>query len=526
MIKKYGITFFAELRKKRKFIIISFFISLFVLPLLIQSCATANNVKKNEHKKAPARFVFQNTKSELYGIMDEQGDIILKPEYKFIDQRINGFLPAFTTDNYFVFLDNDGKPLGNSKFYDISSFPYKGYLLVKDFKTGKAGIINNQGEYVFSPLYDALNGYPDDETMVAKKGEKVGVINRKGEFIVEIPFKIEQIKMYRNGLIEISKKDVIDFSNDFVPMYRVPSEKNEFKIFDSYKNAYIKLKYDELLRFTENRKIIFQKDSALYVFDTENNKETSVIDDISNNYSISLEEIGKSYYLLSYSDKNNENKLVFFDSNAEIICKKEENFNEYFFDNKKNLSRNDILNYCLKKDVNISPSKEIVMPEYKISKDWIIDNALFACNKQNKCGVIDFKKKIITDFKYDEFSRDPICRKFFRAKMGNKYAVLSKDGQEITKPIYDNVYFYNNYFAKVTREGKSFLLNIYGKELRQAPYTLFLVKNSKSPACCEWKETFSAKGSNSEYGCGECPDYFIRRGKLLKDKTFKQESLK
>lgn len=486
-----------------------------IMILIFQSCAAVNSSEKSEDKKASVRFVFQNIKNELYGIMDEQGDIVLQPEYKFIDQKIDGFLPAFTTDNYFVFLDDNGKPLGNSKFYDISSFSYKGYLLVKDFKTGKAGIINNHGEYVFPPLYDALNGYPDDENMIAKNGEKVGVINRKGEFIVEIPFKIEQIRMYRNGLMEISEKNVIDFSNDFVPTYIEPSEKNKLKIFDSYKNAYIKLKYDELLRFTENRKIIFQKDSAVYVLDTENNKKTSVIDDISDNYSISLKEIGELYYQLFYNNKNNKDKLIFFDSNAKVICKKENNINEYFFDNKENISRNDILDYCLKKDVNISPSKEIVMPEYKISKDWIIDNALFACNKQNKCGVIDFNKKIITDFKYDKFSRDPRYRMFFRAKIENKYAVLNKDGKEITKPIYDNIYFYNNYFATVSRGGKSFLLNIYGKELRQAPYMLFLIENSKSPGYCEYRETFSAKGANSEYGCGETPYYFIRRGKLL-----------
>ncbi len=544
---------------------------------LIQSCATVKAVETNEHKKAPDRFVFKDDKTELYGLMDEKGNVLLEPAYKYIDKRENGFIPAFTRDNYFVFLDDNGKVLGDNKFYDISFMPYNNCVLVKDAETEKVGVINESGEYVFPPLFDALYGYFDDETMLAKQGKRTGIINHKGKFIKDVPFRIEQVRIYLNGLMEVYKEDVFDFSHDFMFQAKNSTQNHRLGIFDSKQGKYLPIKYDSLIALSKNRKVLAREGREIYLFSADENRKEIIADDVFG-YDYN-KVIRDNYYQIDYSTKDHHKMLLFFSAEEGLICEKKDEIDNDIFEDRKNVSRDEILDYCAGKkienpaanekvlnDIKITACKrclkkneeerqedlyglvdktgkvlleekytaiffidknevyfeneetgergiykyfptkitlsEIVdYSEYKISPSWITKNVVFAFNKENKCGVLDFKGNVVTDFKYNEISQNSNISYFYKAKMGNKYAVLNNKGRAITSPIYDWVSFYNNYIFSVLQGDKSYILNREGKEIRKGSLDFAVIEDEERRPSLVLTCTFSLENLSEKRTC-------------------------
>ncbi|AYB31904.1 SMEK domain-containing protein [Chryseolinea soli] len=131
-------------------------------------------------------FIFQDS-NKLFGLMDLEGRILLKPSYTDISPFKNG-LARFEDrkDRALVgFLDKKGRVKIPAKFKDATSFD--GGVSVVTNLDNKYGVIDTTGRTVVSFDYDQIASLKNGELFLAAKGDHMGVINRNNE-VVE-PFK-------------------------------------------------------------------------------------------------------------------------------------------------------------------------------------------------------------------------------------------------------------------------------------------------------------------------------------------------
>lgn len=147
--------------------------------------------------------LFLVEKEWKYGVINDEGKMIVELKYdKPIDQIEDGMLVVPEGANYHTLLD----PYGNY----ISKLPYE---LVFDFEDGyaivrsnfKYGMIDSKAEVVLEPEYDDISDFYG-EIKVISKDLKKGLINKKGEIILEPVYNT--ITSVFNGVSVIKKNNL------------------------------------------------------------------------------------------------------------------------------------------------------------------------------------------------------------------------------------------------------------------------------------------------------------------------------
>lgn len=161
---------------------------------------------------------FKN-EDNLYGLKTEDGKTIVEAKYDHIHYC--------NADGWFVFVEKEngarrdgimntkGEILLPAKYSDIGHF-HDGYAVVKQaIKEDKMvyvvkynyGIINTDLNEVVKPQYESIKEPTKAGTMVAQKNEKFGLINLKGEVLIDFTFDKLSASGYRNYDYFISKKE-------------------------------------------------------------------------------------------------------------------------------------------------------------------------------------------------------------------------------------------------------------------------------------------------------------------------------
>lgn len=65
---------------------------------------------------------------------------------------------------------------------------------------GKCGFINEYGKLVIEPQFDRAYWYFTDSVCFATVGERRGLINADGDFVVELERSIDWVKWFQNGV--------------------------------------------------------------------------------------------------------------------------------------------------------------------------------------------------------------------------------------------------------------------------------------------------------------------------------------
>lgn len=174
--------------------------------LFFQSCSKGYKVIENKQLSAKAKYMFIDKNTDLYGLLDENEKEVLSPKYKHIGWIKEGLMPAFTVDEQFVIIGENGFPVKDVRFWDISSSYTEDLLGVADFETKKWGFVDRNLNYAIKPQFEQVGTFIDGIT-VAKNNNLFGVINKKGEFIIDPVFS--EIKGYGKGTLVGSKNGKI-----------------------------------------------------------------------------------------------------------------------------------------------------------------------------------------------------------------------------------------------------------------------------------------------------------------------------
>lgn len=235
----------------------------------IEDCPQNHNVNEAWRKLYNAHV---QTKSYSQGSLAEFADQY--PDYPFmaeVEKEIKlsdmRFFPVKSGDVW-GFVNEQGELAIKPQYQDADNFS-EGLALVKI--QGKYGYINKSGTLVIQPVYDDALPFNEGHAVVEVK-DKAGMINRNGEFIV--PPRYEDLGNLHNGLAYFLRDTAYGYFDskgieriapkfsdayDFEHGKAIVALNDYFGLIDVFGTTYIPCKYDELRHY--------EGDSYLAMFD-------------------------------------------------------------------------------------------------------------------------------------------------------------------------------------------------------------------------------------------------------------------
>ena len=134
--------------------------------------------------------VFPVAKDGKWGLVNSTGNWVAKPEFEWIDQfadkmalaRLDSSLGYIDTSGHFRAMAHN--PFGLQRDEMTSGLQYSQGLAVQFDKTGKCGYIDFTGNFKIAPKFDYAWPFGEDGKALVKMGQRFGVINLQGEFVL------------------------------------------------------------------------------------------------------------------------------------------------------------------------------------------------------------------------------------------------------------------------------------------------------------------------------------------------------
>lgn len=462
----------------------------------------------------------ETSESKLYGMVDEMGREIVPAEYQFIDSKMVADRIAFKKDNLCGYFDKDGKviiepiynfPVGflecgvivqkkgeeycilDSNGNEIQPIPFSNYVNTfceweeekkEDFEEiyflydmeGKVRIYNATRKELLPDSYDEMNNtMVGIDFLVMRKAEKCGVVNYRGEVMIEFEYKgiflpdKEGAILVRNlddkwGMLNLEGDTLIDFQYDDVwpydynyPDLAMVEKQGKYGYCDREGKLVIPTKYQfPMIEIEEIPQILAEKLKE----QSTSNREVALLMCMDNN----LLSIYDQDYRLLYETKDAQFEL----DSIETMNKEEE---EAFL--------MEILDEMLQK-VGISVSQEELKElgnewnemkpaEYKnyvlVSDD--LGNQIYCDGETQLYGLMNAEHEIIVKPVYDNMSLSDISGIYITAKQEEDYThgvICITDGNifEIP-PVYDTVKVQENEVIVCVKKETSILRNRYGE---------------------------------------------------------------
>lgn len=423
---------------------------------------------------------FTLIQNEKYGVIDSNGKMIVKNEYKNIvipNPTKAVFICTKGDGNTVILNDNEEKILEEYKNVQpinlnstISNLPYEKSVL-KYEDNGKFGLIDFSGKVIAKAEYEEISSvkYKEGE-IIAKKNGKYGVLNNKG--IILIPFEYDYIEGdkyykgrnylnsgyivkkttsegYRYGYYNCKWQSILDteytsvsriLDIDSEDVYLIVSKNGQYGVTKN-KDAFINFVYQG---------IEYNKDTNLYV--VQRSGQYGVLDS-KGKFIIPIEYKGirfngtyilaKSYTEDVYYDK--DGKKVNNDYTAMIEAKEA---NSFVTINKKNLYGIANENY-----------EEKVKNEY-LYIEYVFDNYFVAYKEGQGLGVIDKDGEVFIDFKYDVLSKIGEKKLLKGVDMKNNTTDIFSEKLENIASLKDaNLDMHDNYIELYNYEKTEFITN-------------------------------------------------------------------
>lgn len=425
--------------------------------------------------------VYQNDK---WGVIDEDGNIVIDPSY---GEMIT--IPNSKNDVFLCIYDVNyetgeykTKAL-NSKNQEIftqyeqieaiqnidetNQLWYENNVL-KVKQNGKYGLINLTGKELLPCEYEEIMAVEGiQNTFKVKKEGKYGVVNQEGTKLVETQYK-----------------DIQRLGKDNKAGFVVQAEDGKYGIVDYSQTQIIEAKYDKIETIYGNDYYVVEKDGkqilvkkdGIEVLTTGFDKIAQILKSSDNGiiyekdkkYGImkldgtitinaeydDLEEAKSGIFIAKQNDKygiidiNKEQKLPFeyqkisYNEKADIYITENANFENNIIDNTFNTKLTGML-------IDINDEKEYIeMREeedykyynYKFEEKKVTDiftsNTLFIDKKDGKYGFVDKEGNVVVDYKYDDAIRQNSYG-YAAVKKDGKWGSIDNKGNEIQEPTYN-----------------------------------------------------------------------------------------
>lgn len=282
-----------------------------------------------------------------------------------------------------------------------------GLLSAMTEENGQWGYINESGDYVIDPQFDAVTEFSGGYATVSVGG-KWGIIDTKGTYIVSPQY--DYISPFSQGVAVVIDFDVDDEGSD------------KYGLIDTSGKLLLPITYDEI------------GSDALEGLDLENKNEIFVIRS-GDKYGYANIK-GKVVIAPTYDDADS------FSEGYAAVC----NNDKYGFINEK--------------------GKLVISCQYDSAFDFIEDRSIVTVG--DKYGVINTKGDYVVNPKYDMmFSYSEGYAAF---KKGEKWGYVDTKGKEAISAQYDFSTTFNNGVAAASSSGKYGLIDATGKWVVPAKY--------------------------------------------------------
>ena len=433
-----------------------------VIIMIIVSIKNILNGDNNTVIKQGTKAYFTVYSNEKWGVIDNNGNTVIKPQYDEMIVIPNKDKPIFIyaydindeTGEYKTKAINEkGEELftGYDKVEAIENYDSKQNIwfennLLRISKDGQYGLIDFEGNTVLNCEYDeitALKGVT--ENLIVKKDGKVGLVNAKGQSIIKVVYN--DIKVLEEG----SKSE-----------YIIVDETGKMGVISTSGTIILEPKYDEV-------KYVYSTETYAVKEEDEWNLVNKSAETVLEGYDDFLHVKGDNV-IVEDSDKYG---LVTLAGEEKIKAEYEEF--KYAFS----------IYYIAKKDGKygvINVNNETIVPFEYISMDYIeeggfivadvtdAETAIFDSNLAKKLtGIFE---EINTDkgyirayidgnykyynFKFEEKSASDILSNntIYLSKKDGKFGFVDKAGQVVVDYIYDDATEQNEYgYAAVKKDG-------------------------------------------------------------------------
>ena len=384
-------------------------------------------------------LVKQNGK---YGIINIKGTKIIKPNYDTIEAdqfyekdsgyKNDGYIVSKTTDEgyRYGYVDNNGKEIVSTKYNDLSRINEISGNDIYNIcaENGKYGLLKN-GKIVISNEYQSLMYSESNNTLIAKKGKKYGVLSLDGDIIV--PFSYNQISVNGKYIYAVdNNENTTVFSPD-----GKQTDMNENIQILNVENTNYQIRIETLNERTmysvyENDKKITETDYSYiqYLFD---------------NYFIASNGNGK----LGIIDTTNNKKLEFDYSSIQIID--DTNLIKAIKGDTTEIYSNKIEKICEMDNATIENKEsyikvfndndiKYVSLEGKLveNTDIFKENTIFAKKLNGKWGFVNVQGNVIVDYIYDMVT-DVNKYGYAGIKQNGKWGVIDRLGKVKVEPTYE-----------------------------------------------------------------------------------------
>ena len=153
-----------------------------IIILIISGLNVLVKAQPNNPRSIEVFPVFENG---LWGYINKFGQSIIKPKFRSAGLFQEGLAPA-RLDGTYGYIDIEGNYILQPQ-YDVA-YPFlEGRAKV--YLDGKPYYINHQGDILFEHPYSEIYDFGENDfSIVSTKSEKYGVINQKGELIIDTLF--------------------------------------------------------------------------------------------------------------------------------------------------------------------------------------------------------------------------------------------------------------------------------------------------------------------------------------------------
>lgn len=394
--------------------------------------------------------------------------------------------------------------LGNIFVFNLSYGQKSNSTLIPYNQNHKWGFASVKGDIIIKPIFDSV-GLFDEGFAEAYDGEKVGLIDVKGKWVVPPKYRTVRVLDSKRKLFEVSIEVIDNDSSSWFPkgIYQqntgllTPFNFYSFRAYNSHSYALEGRDEKNYLLDLRSKKIIKLKHKHFFECGCERAYRKQ---ELENEYYIKylktrppLEELNQLYLFQSNSKVGG---YTVFDTVFNTKTKKWIKYADTIpaiYDTIQNVDYYDNQLFYVKQNekwgvVNAKGEKLIEASFDTISKKSFED--CFLVKSDNKYGVYTTKGKVIFDCKYEKVILPCGSNRLSLGKINGKWFVKNTNGQFVSSISYDtivtNCYEGNDYLIKVKEGNKFGILDTSGKLIYPIIYDelnlrdTFLIYNLKN----------------------------------------------
>lgn len=290
---------------------------------------------------------------------------------------------------------------------------------------------------------------------LAKKGTKYGIINNKGQILIDFKYKNGYLINKNFYLLEDQKSQylysvkigrIIEFEEiDYIDSDRIKIKNdNKYGIINDKFELIVPIEYDELLVGKKN--IIGKKENLYFIFDSK----------------LSMKKIKNEFQKVIIGPE--DNFFVLKNNLWGIIDKNEKKILECEYTSLTPLNEKDILLGIKNSEkflINLK-TNNVIKIDYE-NMSMVNDNKIMVL-KNGKIGYIDFMGKEILPVEYEGGFAFDDNKKFIQLKKEGNWFLYKYENKEIIKLDYTDIGEYIDDYMIVEKDGLYGYINENGKE--------------------------------------------------------------